>query len=180
MISIQEFLKLMAAIATALAPLVALVKGFSYLRELSLDNRRDQELSKAVVGAALSSKPDTILAADLHDALVKEIDISVRQHLEKLKDFSTRLADRDADPINKLSAAARLLLLLGKSDMRIRISLILTYLCAISSATALIIGLVKWHFDKALPKGISSSLSHAFDYLFPFVILIGLCFLVRT
>jgi len=176
-----ESLKLAAAAVAGLGSLITLGKNsFSYLRDLSLGNRRDKELSKALVAAGLPGKPDTILAADLHDALVKEIDISVRQHLEKLKDLSARLADRAADPIYKLSGAARLFLVFGKANLRIRIPQILTYLCAISAAIALIVGVAGIHFDKSSPKWILSSLTHAFDRLFLFVIFIGLYFLVRA
>src|SRR5437588_10908429 len=113
MATLQETLKLTAAAGS----LIALVKSsFSYVRDLSLDNRRDKELSKALVAAGLPGKPDTILVADLHDALVKEIDISVRQHLEKLKDLTARLAERAADPIYKLDGVARLFLHFGKSN----------------------------------------------------------------
>ncbi len=112
--------------------------------------------------------------------MVKEIEISVRQRLEKLKDLSARLAERAADPIYKLNGTARLFLHFGKSNLRIRMPLILTYLCAISAAIALIVGLAGLYLDASSPKWSLSSLSRVFDRLFPFVILIGLYFLVRA
>lgn len=86
--------------------------------------------------AGLAGSLDSSLAADLRRALVTEIDISVRQHLETLKDLSAKLAERAADPVYKLSGAARIFLFLGKVNWRIGIPLSVTYFCGISASIA--------------------------------------------
>src|SRR5260370_16286645 len=104
MASLQETLKLTATGAAGLGSLLALVKSsFSYLSGRSLDNRRDQELSKALVAAGLPSKLDTSLAADFPQAMVKENEISPPPPLQKLHDPFPRLAQRSPPPPLKLT-----------------------------------------------------------------------------
>ena len=133
---LEQTLKLAAATVPVVGSLIA--HGISTLRDLSVESRREKELLKALAVVELPDKLSDILKPDLREDLVKEIDISVRQHLNKLKDLSARLDD----PVYKLNGVDRVFLHFEKPSSRIRLPLVLTYVCAISAAIAFAVGLV--------------------------------------